>query len=47
MSEQPIRTTPITEPITEPLRRMNPGEICPAQRNRIGERVRREVAPRP
>jgi len=37
----PVRTTPATEPTTEPLRRMEPEKVCPAQRVRIGETVRR------
>ena len=42
MSEPtPIRTTPSTQPLTEPMRRMEPERVCPAQRVRIGEKVRR------
>jgi hypothetical protein len=37
----PTRTTPITQPATEPIRRMEPEKVCPAQRVRIGETVRR------
>jgi hypothetical protein len=33
--------TPTTAPATEPMRRMEPEKICPAQRTRIGETVRR------
>ena len=45
MSEQPIRIVPITEPQTEPLRRLQPGRVCPAQKTRIGTRIQREIAP--
>lgn len=46
MSEPvPTRTTPGTEPQTEPLRRMQPEKICPAQRTRIAKRIRRELNP--
>jgi len=42
MSElAPTRTTPATQPVTEPIRRMEPEKVCPAQRVRIGETVRR------
>jgi len=42
MSEAvPVRTTPSTQPVTEPMRRMEPEKVCPAQRVRIGETVRR------
>ena len=37
----PVRTTPATTPATEPMRRMEPEKVCPAQRVRIGETVRR------
>lgn len=34
-------TTPTTAPATEPMRRMEPERVCPNQRSRIGETVRR------
>jgi hypothetical protein len=40
---EPVRTIPQTTPETEPLRRLHPERVCPAQKNRIGERVRREL----
>lgn len=41
----PTRTTPITEPQTEPVRRMFPGKICPAQRTRVAEKIKRVIDP--
>lgn len=38
----PVRTTPITEPDTAPMRRLQPDKLCPNQRGRVAERVRRE-----
>ncbi len=43
--DSPTRTTPTTAPQTEPLRRMRPGELCPAQRSRVGETIRRTLRP--
>ena len=45
MTEQPVRTTPITEPQTEPMRRLHPGTECPAQRRRLGEKIKRWGTP--
>lgn len=46
MSEPtPIRTTPITEPSTEPVRRMYPSRICPGQRRDLGDKIRRTLEP--
>ena len=39
----PTRVDPITEPSTEPMRRLQPDKICAPQRSRVGERVRREL----
>lgn len=41
--ETPTRTTPGTEPKTEPLRRLEPDKICPAQKGRITRRIEREL----
>ena len=40
---EPVRTIPETAPQTEPMRRMDPGRVCPNQKTRIAERVKREV----
>lgn len=40
---EPVRTVPTTEPTTAPMRRLEPARICPAQRGRVAERVRREL----
>lgn len=39
----PTRTTPITDPSTQPMRRLEPAKVCPAQRGRIARRVEREL----
>jgi hypothetical protein len=41
MTETAPITIPKTAPATEPMRRMEPEKVCPAQRARIGETVRR------
>jgi len=40
---EPIRTTPKIDPQTEPLRRLEPERICPAQKVRITRRIEREL----
>lgn len=39
----PTRTTPTTQPQTEPLRRLEPDKICPAQKARVTRRIEREL----
>jgi hypothetical protein len=39
----PTRIIPTTQPETVPQRRLEPAKICPAQRGRVAERVRREL----
>lgn len=39
----PTRTTPKIEPATEPMRRLEPDKICPAQKNRITRRIEKEI----
>jgi hypothetical protein len=41
----PTRTAPLTAPSTAPMRRLNPEKLCPAQKTRVGERIRRELQP--
>lgn len=38
-------TTPTTAPATEPMRRMHPDKLCPNQKRRLGETIRRIVQP--
>jgi len=40
---EPVRTTPITEPSTQPMRRLEPERLCPAQKNGVREAVRRVI----
>ena len=41
--DAPTRTTPTTAPTTDPVRRLEPDKICPAQKNRIIRRVEKDL----
>lgn len=41
--DAPVRTDPITEPLTEPGRRLSPDKLCPDQQGRIVRRIIREL----
>lgn len=38
----PVRT-PTVNPTTDPLRRIHPDELCPAQKDRLVRRIEREI----
>jgi hypothetical protein len=38
----PVRT-PVVDPMIDPDRRMNPDELCPAQKDRVVRRIEREL----
>lgn len=41
----PTRVDPMTEPLTEPMRRLEPDKLCPNQKGRVSETVRRVLRP--
>ncbi len=38
----PVRT-PTVNPATDPMRRIHPDELCPAQKDRLVRRIDREI----
>jgi len=43
MTQAPTRTTPTTAPDVEPIRRLHPDELCPAQKERTVRTIIKDV----